>query len=93
MYGFGTIGVVIGTLNFGLMITTLMTVKGIYIPAWVIVVISGLVIICCTATGYYFEKYAIWKRTISHQNQNVNPELLKLLNDMELIKKKIGIYE
>lgn len=93
MYGFGTIGIIIGTINFGATITTLLTVKGIYIPAWVIVLISIIVIIICTATGYFFEKYSIWQRTISHQNQNVNPELLKLLKDIELIKKKLDIKD
>jgi len=93
MYGFGTVGVVMGTLNFGVTIATLITVKGIYIPTWAIVIISGSVIAACTATGYYFEKYSIWKRAVSHQNQNVNPELLQISKDVKIIKEKLGIKE
>lgn len=91
VYGFGTIGIGISTINFGMIILTYITVKNIFIPYWTIFIFSGMVILISTTVGYLFEKYKIWKRVISHQNQNVNPEIVEILENIKLINKKLGI--
>jgi len=86
-YGFSILGIAIGIMNFGMLAATLITVKGIYIPSWMIGFVIGLVILFCTIVGFYFEKYNVWNRIASHQNQNMNPEIKKMHNDIYDIKK------
>lgn len=87
VYGFSVISVVIGLVSFGMALITMITVKGIYIPAWVIAVVAGLLILLCTLTGYVFEKYSIWDRITSHQNQKANPEVRQILQEVKEIRK------
>ena len=86
VYGFGIVSILIGIVNFGMSLVTMITVKGIYIPLWMILVVAVLVIGFCTATGYFFEKYAIWSRITSHQNMNINPEIRQLCEDVRYIR-------
>ena len=86
-WGFGFISNPISIINFGMLFITLITVKGIYIPSWMIPVIVGLDILACIAVGHYFEKYSVWNRISSHQNQNMNPEIKQLSDDVKEIKQ------
>ena len=86
IYGFGFISVLIGMISFGTNIVTMITVKGFYIPAWWIPVVAVGIIIGCICLGYYLEKYDILNRISSHSNQNANPELKQLCEDVKEIK-------
>jgi len=90
-FGFSNISTFVGIINFGILLITLITVKGIYIPAWAIIFIAGILIMFCTTIGYFFDNYTVWKRIVSYQNKNVNPELSRLCEDVDKIKKKLGI--
>jgi hypothetical protein len=73
--GFGIISVLIGIINFSVNLVTMLTVKGIFIPVWAIIVLAAIMIGICILVGYSFEKYRIWDKINSHQNQNMNPEI------------------
>ena len=99
-YGFGIVSVVMGITNFGMIAVTLLTVKGILIPSWSIAVVVLLMIIFCIIVGFFFDKYKIWNKVTSYQNQNTNPEiaqmfsnLKELSNDIKAIKAKLGIED
>ena len=86
IYGFGIVSILIGIVNFGMSLVTMITVKGIYIPLWMIFIVAGLLIVLCTATGYFFEKYTIWSRVTSHQNLKINPEIRQLCEDVTYLR-------
>jgi hypothetical protein len=88
-YGFGFISNPIAIVNFGMLLITLITVKGIYVASWMIPVIVGLDIIACIAVGHYFEKYNIWNRITSHQNIKMNPQIKQMSDDITEIKKML----
>jgi hypothetical protein len=85
--GFGMISVFMGIVGFGMSLVTMITVKGIYIPAWVIAVIGIMLIVSCWYSGYWYEMIAMWKYEISHTNNVLNPEMLKLCTEVSEIKK------
>ncbi len=86
-WGFSTLGVFFSMINFGVAIITMITVKGIYVPLWMIPVIGVFIIALCTVTGYIAEKYAVWNRITSHMNQNANPEIKQLCADVAELRK------
>lgn len=89
-YGFGKISLLIGIINFGMLFITMITVKGIYIPAWMIIIFTLIIIALCIIIGYFFEKYAIWNRITSHLNLRVNPEVKQMLQDTQDIKNELA---
>jgi hypothetical protein len=89
LYGFGLISVFITVVNFGANQVTMITVKGIFVPLWMVPVVGITIIIFCIVLGYYFEKYHVWNRITSHQNQNMNPEIKQLSDDVKAIKKML----
>ena len=99
-YGFAIVSVVMGIVNFGMVGVTMLTVKGIDIPSWSIILVVIIMMISCTAMGYFFDKNKIWNRVTSYQNQNTNPEiaqmfanLKELSNDIKSIKVKLEIED
>ena len=80
-------------ISFGMSLVTMLTVKGIYISTWILIVIGAGVIIVCTGIGYYFEKNDIQNRITSHANKNANPEFKQVCKDIDKIKKKLGIED
>jgi membrane-bound ClpP family serine protease len=86
-YGFATISVFIGIINFGMLVVTMITVKGIYVPSWAVVILALLVFVVCVSTGYLFDKYKIWKRITSYQNIHANPELKGIYDDVKCIRE------
>ncbi len=85
--GFGIISILFGIVNFGMNLVTMFTVKGFYMPFWIIPIAVGVMIVFCVGIGWFFEKYDIWNRIISHQNQRMNPEMRQMAEDVREIKR------
>jgi len=79
--GFGIISVFMGIVSFGMALVTMVTVKGIYIPAWVIIIVGGGLVAGCWYFGYWYEMTKMWEKEISHTNKNINPEMLKMCTE------------
>lgn len=47
----------------------------------------------CWFVGYEYEIQRLWAYEVSHQNKNINPEFVKVCEDIEKIKKVLGIEE
>ncbi len=92
-WGYGYVSLAMALISFGMSLVTMLTVKGIYISIWTLILIGGGVVVSCTAVGYYFEKKDIQNRITSHSNKNANPEFIKVCKDISLIKKKLGIED
>jgi len=88
-FGSNVISIVISTLNFGMILVTLITVRGIQVPLWMIPAVAAMYALACIATGYFFEKYKIWDRITSHQNVNANPQMRDLIVDVAEIKQML----
>ena len=88
-WGYGYISLLLALASFGMSIITMITVKGIYIPLWLIPVVGCLVILLCVGIGYFCEKFDIQNRMSSHSNKTSNPEFKKLCEDIEMIKRKV----
>ena len=86
--GFGEISLPMGLINLALLIVTMMTVKGIYIPMWIIPIIAVVVIIGCTFVGWFFQHYEINGRIATLVIQKQNPELDQLCKGVkELVER------
>jgi hypothetical protein len=86
-YGFGIISVFMAIINFGANLVTMITVKGIFVPVSAIPLVGGILLALCILIGYFFEKYDVWNRITSHQNQNMNPEIRQVSKDVQETKK------
>jgi len=82
LWGFGYISIILGLISFGMNLITMITVKGFYIPLWLIPLVAMGVILFCTAIGYYFEKHDVQNRISSHSNKKANPELNKIMDEL-----------
>jgi hypothetical protein len=85
--GFGIISILIGIVNFGMNVVTMFTVKGIYMPFWIIPIAVGGMIAICIFIGWFFEKFDIWNRIVSHQNRKMNPEIRQMADDIHEMKQ------
>ena len=92
-WGYGYVSLALALISFGMSLVTMLTVKGIYISLWMLLLIGVGVVVFCTGLGYYFEKKDIQNRITSHVNNNANPEVTKICKDIVSIKKKLGISE
>ena len=92
-WGYGYVSLVLALISFGMSLVTMLTVRGIYISLWMLILIGLGVVIFCTGLGYYFEKKDVQNRITSHSNKNANPELVKICKDIALIKKKLEIKD
>jgi hypothetical protein len=90
-FGFNKLSLLMAAFNTGMLVITMITVKGIYIPLWMLPIAVTLLILTCIIVGYYFDRWGIWKELISRQNRYMNPEFVKLCEDVEKIKKKLEI--
>jgi len=88
-WGYSYINLVIAITSFGLNIITVVTVKGIYMPLWILPIIGVTIIIIGGLIGFYFEKKGVINRINSHANQNANPEFLRLCKDVKEIKDRL----
>lgn len=92
-WGYGYVSLLMALISFGMSLVTMLTVKGIDIPAWTLLIIGGLVVMGCTMVGYCFEKQDIQNRITSHANKTANPEFKQVCKDIALIKKHLGIND
>jgi hypothetical protein len=86
---FGPMAMAISAINFGMIVVTLITVKGIYVPAWMVPVVATIIIIFSIATGYVLERYDVMNRILHHQNLNQNPQMKQISEDVAAIKKML----
>jgi hypothetical protein len=93
VYGFGTVQLPLGIVSLVVTITTLITVKGIYIPMWMLPVSVLIITVFCTILGYLMTKHGIWNKTTSYANRAANPEISRMCKDLEMIKEHLGIKE
>ena len=89
LIGFSIFSIIMGIVNFGMVGLTLLTVKGISVPSWVIIVIASLIVIFCISIGYIFERYSIMDRIAHWQNDKYNPQMRQVLAELAEIKKKL----
>jgi len=87
--GFGIIAILIGIVNFGMNVVTMFTVKGIYMPFWIIPIAVAALVAFCIGIGWFFETYDIWNRITSHQNRRMNPELRQMAEDIREIRMRL----
>jgi hypothetical protein len=88
-YGIGKFGIYLAVINIGLLVTTLLTVKGIYFPVWSVVPIGIGLILFCTVFGWFLDTRNVMGRLNSHMNRKGNPEFVKICADVEEIKKML----
>lgn len=62
-FGFSLMGIVVSMLNFGMLVVTVITVKGIIVPVWIIIPVGAVLISICVLVGYLSEKHKIWGRS------------------------------
>jgi hypothetical protein len=91
--GYGEISIVMSAVSMGMSFVTLLTVKGINVPLWLIGVIGMAVMIVAVTIGYFYQRYNITGRMNSHFNRTMNPEINDIHQDLKLIKKQLGIPE
>jgi hypothetical protein len=92
-YGIGKFGVYLAVINIGLLVTTLLTVKGIYFPVWSVIPIGIGLILFCTTFGWFLDTYNVMGRLNSHMNRKGNPEFVKICADVEEIKKMLELQK
>lgn len=88
---FGPMAMVISAINFGMIVVTLITVKGIYVPSWMVPVVAISIVLFSVATGYVMERYDIMNRILYHQNLNQNPQMKQISEDVATIKKLLEV--
>jgi phosphate/sulfate permease len=86
--GTGKIGYYISLLSLGVAITTLLTVKGIFVPIWAIVPLAVAMVLGIVIFGYYLEQKDVIARLNTHMNQN-NPQFLELVKAIDRIENKL----
>ena len=90
--GMSKVGFYVTLVSFGMMATTLLTVKGIFFPVWAIVPLAGSLMVGLLAFGYYLETRDVIDRLNTHMNTN-NPQFLELLESIERIEQKVDRME
>ena len=88
-WGYGYISLGLAILSFGMSIVTMLTVKGIYVSMWMLIMVGLIGLAGCLILGYLCEKYDIQNRISSHTNNAANPEFKKLCEDVTYIKRMI----
>lgn len=84
---FGLISMVIGIANFAMLLVTLITVKGFYIPTIAIPVLTIMLLAGCIALGFVMERYDFQNRVYQHVNTNQNPQMKQISEDVGEIKR------
>lgn len=85
--GYGVISLFMAVVNFGMLAITLLTVKGINVPSWSLVIFAVIVSLICITIGYLFIKYNIGNRIVEYQNQNMNPQIKQISDDVKWLKE------
>ena len=85
--GYGVISLFMAVVNFGMLSITLLTVKGIYVPSWFLVIFAILVSLICITIGYLFIKYNIGNQIVEYQNIKMNPQIKQIAEDVKWLKE------
>ena len=85
--GYTPASIVLAIGNMGMLLITLLTVKGIYIPLWMICVIGGLIASGCIVLGHFWFTRNVQKGVQSYMNKNGNPEFKHLCDEVTEIKR------
>jgi len=85
-WGYGYISLGLAILSFGMSIVTMLTVKGIYISMWMLMLVGVIGLIGCLVLGYFCERFDIQNRIASHTNNAANPEFKRLCEDTKWIR-------
>lgn len=88
-YGIAKFGFYISIANFVLMVTTLLTVKGIFFPVWGIIPVGVALASCIVIIGYFLDTRRIMGRLNSRMNTRGNPEFLKMIDDVNEIRRMV----
>ena len=88
----GKVGSYVALVSLGMMVTTLLTVKGIYFPIWAIVPFAAAMLLGLLVFGYHLEQQNVIARMNTHMNQN-NPQFLELVGAIDRIERKIERLE
>jgi len=89
LWGFGLIAIAMGITNFCVNLITMLTVKQIYVPLGVGVLLSILMVGFCIFVGWFFEKYKIWDRITSHTQRKANPEIRLIVSELAEIRETL----
>lgn len=87
--GYGVISLFMAVVNFGMLAITLLTVKGIYVPSWSLVIFAILVSLVCITIGYLFIKYDIGNRIVEYQNEKMNPQIKQITEDVKWLREQM----
>jgi len=86
-YGFGIISIFLGLISFGMNVVTMITVKGFYVPAWLIPIVGVGIVILCICIGYVLEKKNVLSRISTHSSTKINTEFRDMCQDVKEIKQ------
>jgi len=75
--------------NTGMMLITMLTVKGIYIPLWMIVIFVGFVILGILGLGYKWFRLNVQADVQSYLNTDANPEWNEKCRQLDRIEKML----
>ncbi len=89
--GFAVVAMFIGIVNFGMIVVTMLTVRGIMVPAYLGAAAVLIAIAGCVLIGYVFEKTKFWDRITHHQNQAMNPEVREIHQIVQKIADQVGV--
>lgn len=86
-YGISKLSIFMGLATLGLSLTTLLTVKGIFFPLWGFLPIAVLMYFSAMTLGYFLDTRNVMGRFNSHMNRKGNPEFVKMIEDVDEIKR------
>jgi beta-N-acetylglucosaminidase len=72
-----------------MILVTLMTVKGIIVPAWTVVMVALSLFIGLTFVGWFFVRYTIQDRIVDYQNNSMNPQIRQLVTDVKWLREQV----
>lgn len=87
LYGIGMVQQVLGTAALVISLATYATVKGIYVPAWVIPIAIVGISLALIGLGKMLVIFDVQNRINSYVNQNTNPELSEMHREILAIKR------
>jgi hypothetical protein len=85
--GFGVVSLFIAIINFGMILITLLTVKGISVPSWSVIAVAISLFVGLTFVGWFFVRYDIQNRIAEYQNLNMNPQIKQIADDVKWLKE------
>jgi uncharacterized membrane protein YdbT with pleckstrin-like domain len=86
--GMGFISIIMSIFNFLTFAKVWSSTFEFYgIPTWIIYIIVPVgLILLGWYLGYWYEMGKFWEEEVIHQNSNLNPQLMELIDDVKEIK-------